>query len=73
MTLNERLKNLRIQRGVTQKMIADAIGVAPGSVQRFEYGTVKPKLETVISLADYFDVSIDYLVGRVDTPEMHSA
>lgn len=70
MTLNERLKDLRVQRGVTQKMIAEAIGVAPGSVQRFEYGTVKPKLDTVISLADFFDVSTDYLLGRTNNPEV---
>lgn len=68
---NERLKGLRIQFGVTQKAIAEGIGVAPVSLQRFEYGTVKPKLDTVIRLADYFNVSTDYLLGRTDVPEVN--
>ena len=68
MVLNERLKELRIQNGVTQKAIADGIGVTPVSVQRFEYGTAKPKLDTVIKLADFFNVSTDYLLGRSDNP-----
>ena len=70
MTLSERLKGLRIQNGVTQKAIADGIGVTPVSVQRFEYGSARPKLETVIKLADFFKVSIDYLLGRTDKPQV---
>lgn len=68
MMFPSRLKSLRVQKGVTQKAIAEGIGVAPVSLQRFEYGTVKPKLDTVTRLADFFDVSIDYLVGRSDNP-----
>lgn len=70
MILNERLKNLRLKNGVTQKDIANNIGVTSVSVQRFEYGTAKPKLDTVIKLADYFDVSTDYLLGRTDNPNV---
>ena len=70
MTLSERLKGLRIQNGVIQKAIADGIGVTPVSVQRFEYGSARPKLETVIKLADFFKVSIDYLLGRTDKPQV---
>lgn len=70
MSFNERLKSLRFQNGVTQKAIAEGIGVTPVSVQRFEYGTARPKLETVIKLADFFNVSIDYLVGRTDNPQI---
>ena len=68
MILNERLKKLRLQNGVTQKAIAEGIGVTSVSVQRFEYGTAKPKLDTVIKLADFFNVSTDYLLGRSDNP-----
>ena len=68
MILNERLKNLRIKNGVTQKAIAEGIGVTSVSVQRFEYGTAKPKLDTVIKLADFVNVSTDYLLGRSDNP-----
>ena len=68
MILNERLKKLRLQNKVTQKAIADSIGVTEVSLQRFEYGTSRPKLENVIKIADFFNVSLDYLVGRTDNP-----
>lgn len=70
MLFNERLKSLRFQNGVTQKAIAEGIGVTPVSVQRFEYGTAKPKLDTVIKIADFFNVSLDYLIGRSDVPQI---
>lgn len=70
MMLNERLKSLRLQSGVTQKAIADGIGVTPVSVQRFEYGSAKPKLDTVIKIADFFKVSVDYLLGRTSNPRV---
>ena len=70
MMLNERLKSLRLQSGVTQKAIADGIGVTPVSVQRFEYGSAKPKLDTVIKIADFFKVSVDYLLGRTSNPHV---
>ncbi len=69
--LSERLIALRKEKGLTQKNLADFLGIAPVSWQRFEYGTSKPKLENIIALADYFDVSIDYLVGRTDNPEIN--
>lgn len=67
-TLSVRLTELRKKKGLTQKNLADFLGIAPVSWQRFEYGTSKPKLENIIALSDYFDVSIDYLVGRTDNP-----
>lgn len=67
--IHERLKSLRKTKKETQKAIALAIGVSEVSYQRFEYGTVRPSLETLIALADYFDVSLDYLVGRSEVPE----
>ena len=70
MMLNERLKGLRSARQVTQQAVANALGVTVGNVQKFEYGTARPKLENVIKLADFFNVSIDYLVGRTDNPKV---
>ncbi len=70
-TLASRLIELRKSKGLTQKNLADYLGIAPVSWQRFEYGTAKPKLENIISIADFFDVSIDYLVGRTDNPEIN--
>ncbi len=68
MILNKRLKELRLRDGITQKAVADKIGVTSVSLQRFEYGTARPKLENIIALADFFNVSLDYLVGRSDNP-----
>ncbi len=69
MNIGSRIKLLRIERKVTQKDIAESVGVSPVSIQRFEYGSVRPSLDTLIALADFFDVSLDYLVGRSDVAE----
>ena len=68
MILNQRLKSLRLANRVTQQSIANAIGVTVGNLQKFEYGTARPKLENVIKLADFFNVSTDYLLGRSNNP-----
>lgn len=54
------------RKKATQKEIAEGIGVSPVSVQRFEYDSVHPSLDTLTALADFFDVSLDDLVGRSD-------
>lgn len=69
MVLKERLKELRVNKSVTQQSVANAVGVTVGNLQKFEYGTTHPRLENLIKIADYFDVSIDYLVGRSDNPQ----
>lgn len=51
--------------------ICKKINVAEATQQRFEYGTVKPSLDTVILIAKEFNVSIDYLVGRTENPEVN--
>ena len=53
-----------MERQITQQKIADELGVTVGNVQKFEYGTARPKLENIIRLADFYNVSLDYLVGR---------
>lgn len=70
-TIGERLKSLRLQKKPTQKAIAEAVNITEVSYQRYEYGTVRPSLDTLIALADYFDVSLDYLCGRSDNPEVN--
>lgn len=70
-TLATRLIKLRKSNGLTQKNLADFLGIAPVSWQRFEYGSSKPKLENIIALADHFKVSVDYLLGRTDNPKVN--
>ena len=63
-----RLKELRKQRNLTQKQVYTGIGLTEKNYQLFEYGTYKPSHDSIIKLADFFDVSIDYLLGVTDNP-----
>lgn len=67
--LTERLQELKNVRGILQKDIAAGIDVPLRTYQRYEYGERQPTVDILIALADYFDVSLDYLVGRSDNPE----
>ncbi|MCL1789635.1 MAG: helix-turn-helix domain-containing protein [Oscillospiraceae bacterium] len=66
--LSERLKTLRKSRKLTQKQVAKDIGISERGYQRYE-ANEKPLYDVLIALADYFNVSIDYLVGRSDNPK----
>jgi len=66
--LNIRLKELRKLNKVTQKQAAESTGIAERNYQRLEAG-YNPNYETLLALADYFNVSLDYLVGRSDIKE----
>ena len=68
---NERLKEIRQSKKLTQKEVANSIKLGERNYQSFEYGKCKPSFDTLISLAILFDVSIDYLVGRTDDPILH--
>ena len=65
-TLGERIKRLRAERGITQKELADDMGVTDGSISHWEQGSRQVGMSLVLKLADYFGVSIDYLLGRSD-------
>lgn len=68
---SEKLKALKTQQQVRQKDIAAAIGVSLRAYQYYETDTKEPTMSNLIALADYFDVSLDYLVGRTDNPNSH--
>ncbi len=68
MLLPDALKRFRKEYKVTQKHAAEISGVAERVFQSYEYGKVVPTVTVLISLADFFDVSLDYLVGRSDDP-----
>ena len=69
MPLNDALKRCRKLRKVTQKQAATAANVSESMYQFYEYGRNEPTASVLVALADYFDVSLDYLVGRSDDPE----
>ncbi|GHU60104.1 hypothetical protein AGMMS49975_28770 [Clostridia bacterium] len=66
-----RLKELRKSKNVTQKQTAEEIDIAERQYQKYELGENKPSYDVLIALADYFGVSLDYLVGRSDEPTVH--
>lgn len=65
-----RLKELRCQRGITQLKLAMDLGLNQNSISRYESGLREADYATLILLADYFHVSIDYLLERTDNPTM---
>ena len=67
----QHLKELRKAKGVTQKQLAIDIGASERGIQQYELGARKPTYDMLIALADYFNVSLDYLVGRSDDPARH--
>lgn len=66
-----RLKELRTARGLTMDALAKEIHGTKAAIGNFENANKKPSLDALIALADYFDVSLDYLVGRSDDPQWH--
>lgn len=63
---NDRLKELRNEKHLSQQNIADMLGMKLQSYQKYEYGQREPGMQMLIKLADCFDVSVDYLLGRTD-------
>ena len=66
----ERLKKLRKKEKLTQKDIATFLNISQPAYQQFESGKKKMNLETMEKLADYFNVSIDYLLGKTEIPDL---
>ena len=64
----KRLKELRNQRGLTQTQIGELIGVSCVTIARYEAGEREPSNAKITKLADFFGVSVDYLMGR-DEPQ----
>ena len=66
----ERLRELRKEQGLTQREMAEACSVKPRTYQDYEYDKSYPTVAGLIFLADFFDVSTDYLLGRSDRREL---
>ena len=64
--LPERMKNLRKSKGLKQEEVAELSGVGYMSYRRYETGIREPTASTLWKLADFFEVSVDYLIGRSD-------
>lgn len=66
MTFQKNLKAFRAERGIGQAELAKALDISLKTVSHWETGYTEPSIGQLIALADYFDVTIDELVGRTD-------
>ena len=62
----QNLKRLRMKKGISQQQLADIIGVSQQSINKYENHMIEPDINTLIAFADYFNTSVDYLVGHTD-------
>ncbi len=62
--LNEKLRTLRIAKGVTQNEVANLLGIDRTTYTKYETGDSNPDYGIICKLADYFNVTVDYLLGR---------
>ncbi len=68
LTFGEHLKSLRKSKKVTQKEVAQSTGISERNYQDYEANVKKPGFDNLIALANFFDISLDYLMGRTDKP-----
>lgn len=65
---SDRLLSIRKSKGYSAKDVAEALGLSKAAISQFESAKNPPSATILIALADFFDVSLDYLVGRSDDP-----
>lgn len=65
----ERLKRMRERNRLKQCVLSELCGLNRNAIKRYENGKSEPTVSSLESIADYFDVSVDYLLGRSDYPK----
>ena len=63
LNLHENIKKYRKEMGITQEGLAEAFGITVGAVSKWESGSTIPDIMTLMDLADFFDISVDTLLG----------
>ncbi|WP_069651000.1 helix-turn-helix domain-containing protein [Caloranaerobacter ferrireducens] len=71
--LGERIKKLRKEKNITQKELAKILNIQNSTLSQYENGINEPSDEIKIKIADFFNVSIDYLLGRTDNPNPNNS
>lgn len=66
-----RLKELRKSKGISQLRLATDLNTTQNTISRYETGEREPGIDELIKIADYFNVSVDYLIGRSENPKMN--
>lgn len=70
MNIGHRITELRESKSLTQEQLSTRLGISRAALSHYEKNRREPDFETLIKLADEFQVSIDYLLGRTKRPEM---
>ncbi len=68
MNFGEKLKKARMDKGITQTELANLLEITQQGYANYENGRREPDIKTLIRLANFFDVSLDYLIGATDDP-----
>lgn len=63
-TFSQRLKGLREKSDLSQSQLSSRLNIAKSTLAMYEIGQREPNFDTVIRIANFFDVSVDYLIGR---------
>ena len=66
-----RLKELRKRKGISQLRLATDLNTTHNTISRYETGEREPGIDELIKIADYFNVSVDYLIGRTEISELN--
>ena len=69
MILLANLKKLRKKYNISQQQLADVVGVSQQSINKYENHNIEPDIETLKTMADFFNTSIDYIVGYKEKSE----
>ena len=69
--MNNRLKELRVKKEKTQLQVQMETGIEQALLSKYENGVRVPPTETLVILADYYDGSMDYIMGRTDNPKVN--
>lgn len=66
-----RIKELRKKKGLSQLRLATDLNTTQNTISRYETGEREPGIDELIKIADYFNVSVDYLIGRTENPKVN--
>lgn len=64
MEFRRRLQDLREKKRISRKILSELCGLHPDAIRRYERGETEPTLHSLIAISEYFEVTIDYLVGK---------
>lgn len=67
------LKTLRESRHLSQQALGNVIGITQQAIHKYENHIAEPDIQTLIALADYFETSVDYLIGNAESPLKYEA